>query len=559
MPDWHKCPGCQVLIYVKRLDRNLLVCPECGHHGRLGARARIEQLTDHGTFKEMAGGIAAVDPLGFSDLRPYRERLAEAAVRTGEPEAVVAGAAEIDGVSVVVLAMEFGFMGGSMGRAVGEAVVTAVDLAMESHQPFVAVCASGGARMQEGAISLFQMARTSHSFALLHEAGLFSICILTDPTFGGVAASFAMLGGILVAEAGAMVGFAGPRVIEQTIRQRLPEGLQVAERLFAQGLVDRVETRAALRPLVGRLLRLHAAPRDPAPRPATGSPALRSPDALRRRDPWEVVRGARQATRPTALDHLATVFVDFCELRGDRQGADDPAIVGGPARLGGRTVMVVAHQKGHTTNELAARNFGMPHPEGYRKAVRLFEYAERYSMPVVTLIDTPGAYPGIGAEQRGQAGAIAYAIMRLTRLRVPVLSVVTGEGGSGGALALAVADRLFIMENAFLSVISPEGCAAILWHTTDAAPAAARALRITPADLLSLGLVDGVVPEPASDPAHARSGANLARALQDGLAELDHLTPTQLLQDRARRLRSVARCTGTEPAAGGQWLAEVGA
>jgi len=259
MSDWNKCPSCRALIYARRLDRNLLVCPECGHHGRVGARVRIQQLTDPDTFEDMSDRVPARDPLGFTDVRPYGERLAEAAARTGEPEAAVFGRAEIGGWPVVALAMEFAFMGGSMGTAVGEAVVRAVDLALETRRPLVAVCASGGARMQEGVLALFQMARTSHSFALLHEAGLLSVCILTDPTFGGVAASFAMLGGVLVAEAGARIGFAGPRVIEQTIRQRLPEDFQTAEHLLAHGLVDRVETRAALRPLVSRLLSLHAA------------------------------------------------------------------------------------------------------------------------------------------------------------------------------------------------------------------------------------------------------------------------------------------------------------
>jgi len=557
MPDWTKCVSCRALVYAKRLARNLFVCPDCGHHARVGSRLRIQQLTDHGTFRDAGGEVTAHDPLGFSDLRPYRERLAEAVARTGESEAVVAGSAEIDGRPVVVLAMEFGFMGGSMGTAVGEAVVAAADLALETRRPLVAVCASGGARMQEGVLSLFQMARTSQSFALLHEAGLFSICVLTDPTFGGVAASFAMLGGVLVAEAGAMVGFAGPRVIEQTIRQRLPKDFQTAELLLAHGLVDRVEPRAGLRPLVSLLLALHVAPRLPARRPLAGSPVLRDPRLLpsRSKDPWEIVRSARDITRPTALDYLAAVFDDFCEFHGDRHGADDPAIVGGPARLDGRAIMVVAHQKGHNTRELAARNFGMPHPHGYRKAVRLFEHAERYSMPVVTLIDTPGAYPGVEAEQNGQASAIARAIARLTRLRVPVLGVVTGEGGSGGALALGVGDRLFMLESAFLSVISPEGCAAILWRTADAAPAAARALRVTAADLLALGVVDGVIPEPAVEAAGG-TAANLARALQDGLEELDHLTPTELLAGREWRIRSIGRRTGPDSSA--QQLAEAG-
>jgi len=546
-PDWLKCPGCGWLLYRKRLARNLDVCPECGHHCRLTARQRIAQLTDPGTFAELGTASAPSDPLRFTDRRPYRERLTEAVEQTGEREAAVSGFAEVDGSPIVLLVMDFRFMGGSMGAGVGEAVADAAERALEAGRPFVVVCASGGARMQEGVVSLLQMARTSQALARLHEAGVLSICVLSDPTFGGVTASFAMLGGVVVAEAGALVGFAGPRVIEQTIRQRLHEDFQSAEFLLEHGLVDRVETRAGLRPFLARLLALHTRQPDLTGSTATGQlsggPLLRDRAMLRARarDPWDVVRIARHIERPTALDYIGIVFDDFCELHGDRVFGDDPAIVGGPARLAGRTVVVVAHQKGHNTKDLVARNFGMPHPEGYRKALRLFEYAERYGLPVVTLVDTPGAYPGIEAEERGQSGAIAQAIMRSSRLRVPVVSVVTGEGGSGGALALATGDRLLVLENAFYSVISPEGCAAILWRTADSAPSAARALRITAADLLDLGIAEAVVPEPpggAQADLHA-AAANLHRALVETLDDVSGLEPEELLAQRYRRFRSV--------------------
>ena len=217
-PEWVHCGGCGLMLYVKRLDRNLGVCPECGHHGRLPARVRIEQLADPGSFEELGLDICGADPLRFVDSRPYVERLREARDRTGEREGAVFGTATIDGYPVVLLAMDFRFLGGSMGSAVGEAVASAADTAAQQRCPLVLVCASGGARMQEGVLSLLQMAKTSQALALLHEEGLLSVCILTDPTFGGVTASFATLGSVVVVESGALVGFAGPRVIEQTIR-----------------------------------------------------------------------------------------------------------------------------------------------------------------------------------------------------------------------------------------------------------------------------------------------------------------------------------------------------
>ena len=538
-PDWLACPHCRALLYGKRLARNLDVCHRCGHHLRLSARARIAQLVDPGSFTEIDAEPLDADPLGFADHQPYRQRLTAAGARSGEREAAVAGTASIAGLPVVLAVLDFSFLGGSMGTAVGECVTAAAELAHDTRTPLLLVASSGGARMQEGSLSLMQMAKTAQAVAALREDGILCVCVLTDPTFGGVTASFAMLGHVIVAERGALVGFAGPRVIRETIRQQPPPDFQSAEFLLRHGMADRVEDRAGLRPLLERLLRLHRPP-DPAPAPPAGRPVIRSAAALAPvDDPWTVVRMARHLDRPTTLDYLDLVFDDFCELHGDRCFGDDPAIVGGPARLGGRPVMVIGHQKGHDTGELVARNFGMAHPEGYRKAVRLMDHAASLRLPVVTLVDTPGAYPGVEAEQRGQAMAIAECIMRSARLPVPVVCVITGEGGSGGALALGTADRVLMLENAFYSVISPEGCAAILWRSREAAPEAARALRLTPGDLLRLGVVHAVVPEPPGG-AHADVRAtadNLRRAVLDALDALTDVPAETLVKARYERFR----------------------
>jgi len=264
-------------------------------------------------------------------------------------------------------------------------------------------------------------------------------------------------------------------------------------------------------------------------------------ETYRNLTPVERVQLARHPKRPFTLDYIRLAFSDFIELSGDRLFRDDAAIVGGWARLDGRTVMVIGHQKGRDMKENLRRNFGMPHPEGYRKALRLMQMAEKFGRAVVTLIDTPGAYPGIGAEERGQAEAIARNLREMARLRVPVVAAVIGEGGSGGALALGVADRLLMLENAIYSVISPEGCAAILWKTADAKHEAAEALRLTAADLVRLGVADEVVPEPLGG-AHTdfdAAAAALKAALLRNLQELDGVDAEELVRKRLEKYLSM--------------------
>jgi acetyl-CoA carboxylase carboxyl transferase subunit beta len=360
-----------------------------------------------------------------------------------------------------------------------------------------------------------------------------------------VSASYATLGDLLVAEPGTSIGFAGPSVIEQTIRQKLPDGFQTAGFLLEHGMLDLVEPRESLGQSLRKVLALHdggkpaLAAVEEFDGDAAGEPAVTDAADLPERDAWEVVQLARHIDRPRMLDYVETVFDDFIEFHGDRLYSDDASIVGGLGEIDGRTVMVVGQQKGHSTQELMERNFGMPNPEGYRKALRLMRYAARFGFPIVSIVDTPGAYPGLGAEERGQSNAIAESIMEMSRLPVPIVTVVTGEGGSGGALAIAVGDRVMMMENAYYSVISPEGCSTILFKDAAAAPRAAAALRITGPDLLRLGVMDGVVREPGGGAHLDREGAaaNLGRALADSLDELDGKEPQQLLDERYARFR----------------------
>ena len=547
--EWRRCPACEAFVYHKRLKRNLYVCPECNHHFRLRIRDRLAQLFDEGSFEELSGDLESIDPLSFADSKPYPERLAAAQAKAGSKSDAVFGTGTVDGKPLVVAGIDFGFIGGSMGSAVGEAITQAAEVALERRIPLLVISASGGARMQEGCVSLMQMAKTSQAIGKLQEEGILYMSLLTDPTYGGVSASFATLGDVLIAEPDAHIGFAGPSVIEQTIRQTLPDGFQTAGFLLEHGFLDLVETRENLGRALRNLLVLHSKAEEArqsdraqlASRlPETeGKAPVTDPDALPQRDPWEVVQLARELERPHTLDYLGFVFDEFVELHGDRAFREDPAIVSGPARLGDLVVMVIGHQKGTTTAEMMERNFGMPEPDGYRKGMRLMRYAAKFGMPIVTLVDTAGAYPGLGAEERGQSNAIAESIMLMSRLPVPTVTIVTGEGGSGGALALGAGDRVLMLENSYYSVISPEGCATILFKDAGSAPRAAAALRITAPDLLRLGIMDAVVPEPegGAQTDHNATAANLKTALVESLRELLPLSADELLEKRYDRFR----------------------
>jgi acetyl-CoA carboxylase carboxyl transferase subunit alpha len=257
--------------------------------------------------------------------------------------------------------------------------------------------------------------------------------------------------------------------------------------------------------------------------------------------PWQKVQLSRHPGRPYTLDYVERLFEDFVELHGDRTFGDDAAIVGGLARFSGRSVVVVGHQKGRGAKDNVKRNFGMPHPEGYRKAMRLYELASRFGLPILTLIDTPGAYPGIGAEERGQSEAIGACLAAMSRARVPIVATIIGEGGSGGALALGVANRVLVLEYGTYSVISPEGCASILWKDGARADEAAARLKMTAPDLLRLRVVDRIVDEPAggAHQDHGAAAALVGAAIDEALRELETMTPDELVEDRYARFRAI--------------------
>jgi acetyl-CoA carboxylase carboxyl transferase subunit beta len=575
---WTKCPKCEEMLFNKQLDKQLRVCPNCGHHFRLSAAARLEQLVDPGTWVEHDAGLQSVDVLGFVDQKPYPDRLVAAQTATGLRDAALWGTAAIGGTPAALCVMDFGFMGGSMGAVVGEKVTRAAEYALETRTPLIVVSASGGARMQEGTLALMQLVKTLAAVKRLADAGVPFLSVLSDPTTGGVFASFAAVGDVNIAEPNALIGFAGSRVSSGTIAQELPAGFQRSEFLFAHGFIDRVVARPELRHELARLLkalpaRVAAEPSVPASlevdldrfRPLAflnslvekvgeiGQPEDRAGAAVAiDGDPrdvvWSRVLLARNLHRPRTLELAAAMTDDFVELHGDRLFGDDAAVVTGLARLDGRRIAVIGQQKGADTEENIRRNFGMPHPEGYRKAMRVMALAERFGLPVVTFVDVPGAHPGAESEERGIAEAIARSIGLMSRLQTPIVTVITGEGGSGGALAIAVGDVVIALENAVYSVISPEGCASILWRTPDEAATAAMAMKMTAAEQQALGVIDIVVPEPreGAHTDHAETARRLKAIIVDRLAALDELTIEQLLESRYRRYRALGSYTEAE-------------
>ena len=496
-----ECPFCGRELDKDKVIKRKYVCYECGYYFRVRTNNRIKMVADRGSFEQWFEDLVESNPLSFEG---YEEKLEATREKTGLTEAVTVGKCRIYGEEAVIGVCDSRFLMGSMGHVVGERITAAVERATELRLPVFIFCCSGGARMQEGIISLMQMAKTTAAIKRHSDAGLFYCTILTDPTTGGVTASFATVGDVIMAEPGALIGFAGPRVIKQTIGQDLPEGFQRAEFQVEKGFADGIVKREDLRKTIYYLI--------VANRPKEGVFRVRRQSEEDKRfmyteilkeltwksrslTAWEKVKAVRQAIRPSAKDYMDYIFDFFVEAKGDRAYGDDQAIMGGIAMLNGQPITVIADMKGNTIEECKKRNFGMPLPEGYRKALRLMKQAEKFGRPIVSFVNTAGAYCGIEAEERGQGEAIARNLLEMSALKVPVLCIVIGEGGSGGALATAVGNEVWMMENATYSILSPEGFASILWKDASAAPKASEVMNITSQDLKRLGVVEKIIPE----------------------------------------------------------------
>ncbi len=552
---WRKCNKCGQPIYVEDVTNNHYVCPKCGGYFRVHAYRRIEMLVDEGTFEEWNQDMKFSNPLNFPG---YEKKVQAAKEKTRLREAIVTGKGTICGQPAVVGVCDARFLMSSMGHIVGEKITEAVERATGEQLPVIIFAASGGARMQEGIVSLMQMAKTSAALKRHHEAGQLFISVLTDPTTGGVTASFAMLGDIIIAEPKALIGFAGPRVIEQTIGQKLPEGFQRAEFLLEHGFVDMVVERKDQKEIIGQILSMHRKENRDFVSEWVSDQTLKqqkewfrkAESAIERTDKkkkksqesntaWDTVLLSRKSDRPTAMDYINSLFDHFIEFHGDRYFKDDGAITGGIALFHGIPVTVIGQVKGKNTKENIKRNFGMPSPEGYRKALRLMKQAETFGRPVICFVDTPGAFCGLEAEERGQGEAIARNLFEMSSLQVPILSVVIGEGGSGGALAMAVANEVWMMEHAVYSILSPEGFASILWKDSKKAPEAAKVMKITAADLYEMGLIERIIPEGESlnQDSMPQVLAYIEQAMKEFFIQVKDLDGKQLAEKRYERFR----------------------
>lgn len=543
---WLKCPKCGEVVYRDDVKAHGYVCPKCEGYFRIGTRTRIRMVADQGTFQEWFTDLETENPLEYPG---YEEKIADLQEKTKLHEAVTVGKCMVNGLETVLGVCDARFLMGSMGYVVGEKITRAFERATEEKLPVVLFTSSGGARMQEGIISLMQMAKTSAAIRKHSEAGLFYLPVLTDPTTGGVTASFAMLGDVILAEPGALIGFAGPRVIAQTIGQKLPEGFQRAEFLVEKGIIDGVVERQELKETVWKLLNIHQDALQyihygdtqnvenlPEIRNSCGKAAGCDKKEL---TAWERVEISRSKERPTTLSYVQQVFDDFLELHGDRAFRDDGAVIGGIAMFGGQPVTVIGQQKGKNVKENIYRNFGMASPEGYRKALRLMKQAEKFGRPVVTFVDTPGAACGIEAEERGQGEAIARNLLEMSGIQTPMVSILIGEGGSGGALGLAVTDEVWMMENATYSILSPEGFASILWKDGKRAKEASEVMKITAKDLKKLQIIEKVIrePEPANEENLPEIAEEIREDLDGFLRKSCQKTREQIVEERYERFR----------------------
>lgn len=534
-----KCNKCGGAIIAEDVKKDHYICPKCGGYFRVHARRRIEMVTDEGSFEEWDSDLQGGNPLEY---KGYEEKLEKLQEKTGLSEAVITGKAKIDGRETAIGVCDGRFLMASMGEAVGEKIARAVERATEERLPVILFACSGGARMQEGIVSLMQMAKTSAALKHHSDAGLLYISILTDPTTGGVTASFAMLGDVILAEPKALIGFAGPRVIEQTIGQKLPEGFQRAEFLLEHGFLDAIVERQQMKAVLSKILALHENGKGTDfNRKECAQDLVADGRKEEKLTAWQRVELSRRKDRPVGSDYIDALFTDFVEFHGDRYFADDKAIIGGVARFHGMPVTVIAQAKGRNTKENIERNFGMPEPEGYRKALRLMKQAEKFARPVICLVDTPGAFCGLEAEERGQGEAIARNIYEMSGLKVPVVSIIIGEGGSGGALAMATADEVWMLENSIYSILSPEGFASILWKDSSKAKEAAEVMKLTAENLKSQGIVERVFAEPQTYTVQNMDSVimQINEAIEEFLMKYGSMSEQELIRHRYERFRNM--------------------
>lgn len=543
---WIKCESCGKLVYYKDYKENKYICPSCGRAFIMNPKQRFDLLFDDNSWQRLTPPNVSDDPLQFVDRIAYKDRLSDARAETGCYDAVSSADGLIGGIPSTVCVLNGLFMMGSMGRAAGDAIVAAMEHAVIERRPFIMVTSSGGARMQENILSLMQMARTTAAVNKLHANGIPYIVLLTDPTFGGVTASFAMLGDIHIAEKGARIGFAGRRVIEQNIREKLPSNFQTADYLYEHGMVDMVVARAELHDVLVKILSVLTKQTKTPKQISVSTPVHDISKKIRgmgESTAYDKVLLARHENRPHFLDYINGIVDDWTYLAGDRTFAEDPAMGSGIGFWRGVPAVIIGQEQGRTIETRQKHRFGMVNPDGYRKAQRMMRLAEKFELPLISLFDTAGAFAGREGEERGQSQAVASSIAVGLSIATPYVAVNVGQGGSGGAIAIGTGDRILMLENAIYSVIAPESCASILWKDNKYKAVASTAMKLTARDMADMNVVDEVIHEPAGG-AHTDWQTTmelLANAVLEQIKQLQTIPAAELPSRRTDKFLAMTR------------------
>ena len=516
------------------------VCPFCRFHYTVTARERIELLVDKETFKETYKYVKTVEPLSFSRRNRYRKFLEQDQNRTGLTEAAVAGKCRIGDVETMLIVLDFGFMGGTMGSVVGEKVSMAFENAARRGIPAVAVVSGGGVRIQEGVLSLMQMAKTVTAANRLRDGEVPFIVVLANPSTGQAYASFANLADVILAEPGSLIGLSPLRTLREMSKTPLPLDAHTAEAHVGHGLLDNVVDRENLQPRIASILQILTAQKHGK---SNHKNLLKSePEECDEVEPWEAMTAARNSERPQASSYFRSILDPFIELRGDRLNSDDRSVVTGIGFMDGLAVAVIGQQRRTLVEGERYHVF----PDGLRKAQRLIDLASRFKLPLVTLIDTQGADPGLEAEEQGIGNAIARTLSSMLTVPTPMVSVVIGEGGSEGALALGLSDRILMQQFAIYSPISVNHTLGAAHHDHMLDREAAEALMLTAHDCLELGIADEVVPEPDGgshvDPHEA--SAVLQTAILTNIFQLSKMSEGKLLKRRYKKFRRMGEGSG---------------
>ena len=531
-----QCLLCEEPISQSEAYLKYRVCPFCRFHYTLSARQRIQLLADPRTFKETHKFLSSVFPLSFSSKGTYQNMLSKSQSRTGLTEAAVTGRCKIDGIETAIVVLDFGFMGGSMGSGGGEKIALALEEAARKDLPLIALVTGGGTRTQEGVLSLMQMAKTVTAANRLKEKGLPFLVVLANPSTGQAYASFANLADVIFAEPGSLIGLSPLRTLQGLSKQPLPLDAHTSEAHLAHGLLDNVIDREGLHTRIATVLKILTGQKsehdDLKDLLKTEVDPPKEPEA------WEAVNVARHAERPSAMVYMRSILEPFVELHGDRLNSDDRSVIGGIGYLLGEPIAIIGQQRRPPINGEKYHVY----PDGLRKAQRIINLATRFKLPLITLVDTQGADPGLEAEEQGIGNAIANTLSLMLDVPTPVITVIIGEGGSEGALALGLSDRTLMQQYAIYSPISmnryfgnnyPEE------QTIDRQ--AAETMMLTAQDCEYLGIIDHVIPEPEMG-AHdnpREASRDMQLALTKTLTRLSKQSENKLLKNRYKRFRKM--------------------